>query len=132
MTWTTRLRPELTRPFDVEEMHNVWFIPREWPGKGAVASLLIPECEMHLCMLGPDGAPVTFVNRPKANKKVKCWVRTVCEFANERGAAVSFSCDTAEQAEMAARMAVKLLPNHQRAALERMYEAHSRRMGGLN
>jgi hypothetical protein len=99
MTWTTRLRPELTRPFDVEEMHNVWFIPKEWPGKGAVASLLIPECEMHLCMLGPDGAPVTFVNRPKANKKVEPWVRTVCELANERGAAVSFSCDTAEQAE---------------------------------
>jgi len=132
MTWTTRLRPELTRPFDVEEMHNVWFIPKEWPGKGAVASLLIPECELHLCMPGPDGAPVTFVNRPKANKKVESWVRAVCELANERGAAVSFSCDTAEQAEMAARMAAKLLPNHQRAALERMYEAHSRRMGGLN
>jgi len=132
MTWTTRLRPELTRPFDVEEMHNVWFIPKEWPGKGAVASLLIPECEMHLCMLGPDGAPVTFVNRPKANKKVKCWVRTVCELAKERGAAVSFSCDTAEQAEMAASMAAKLLPNHQRAALERMYDANSRRMDGLS
>ena len=132
MTWTTRLRPELTRPFDVEEMHSVWFIPKGWPGNGAVASLLIPECEMHFCMLGPDGAPVTFVNRPKANKKVKCWVRTVCELANERGAAVSFSCDTAEQAERAARMAVKLLPNHQRAALERMYEANSRSMGGLN
>ena len=127
MTWTTRLRPELTGPFGVEELHNVWFTPKEWPGKGPVASLLIPECEMHFCMLGPDGAPVTFVNRPKANTKVKSWVRTVCEFANERGAA-----DTAEQAELVARMAAKLLPNHQRAALERMYEAHSRRMGGLN
>ena len=83
-------------------------------------------------MLGPDGAPVTFVNRPKANKKVESWVRAVCELANERGAAVSFSCDTAEQAEMAASMAAKLLPNHQRAALERMYEANSRSMGGLN
>ena len=79
MTWTTRLRPELTGPFGVEELHNVWFTPKEWPGKGPVASLLIPECEMHFCMLGPDGAPVTFVNRPKTNKKVKCWVRTVCE-----------------------------------------------------
>ena len=95
MTWTTRLRPELTGPFGIEELHNVWFTPKEWPGKGPVASLLIPECEMHFCMLGPDGAPVTFVNRPKANKKVKCWVRTVCELAKERGAAVSFSCDTA-------------------------------------
>ena len=132
MTWTTRLRPELTGPFGVEELHNVWFTPKEWPGKGPVASLLIPECEMHLCMLGPDGAPVTFVNRPKTNKKVKCWVRTVCELAKERGAAVSFSCDTPEQAKMAARMAAELLPDHQRAALERMYEANSRRMGGLN
>jgi len=132
MTWTTRLRPELTGPFDVEEMHSVWFLPKGWPGNGAVASLLIPECEMHLCMPGPDGAPVTFVNRPKANKKVESWVRAVCELANERGAAVSFSCDTAEQAEMAASMAAKLLPNHQRAALERMYEANSRSMGGLN
>ena len=106
-------------------MHNVWFIPKEWPGKGPVASLLIPECEMHLCMPGPAGAPVTFVNRPKANKKVESWVRTVCELANERGAAVSFSCDTKEQAEMAASMASPLLPNHQRVALERMYQPDS-------
>jgi hypothetical protein len=132
MTWTTRLQPELTRPFGIEEVHSVWFTPKEWSGKGAVASLLIPECEMHLCMLGPDGAPVTFVNRPKANKKVKSWVRTVCELANERGAAVCFSCDTKEQAEMAASMAATLLPNHQRVALERMYQPDSRRMGGLN
>jgi hypothetical protein len=65
------------------------------------------------------------VNRPKANKKVESWVRTVCELANERGAAVSFSCDTKEQAEMAASMASPLLPNHQRVALERMYQPDS-------
>jgi hypothetical protein len=132
MAWTTRVLPELTSQYGVEEMHDVWFTPKGWPGKGPTVSLLIPECEMHVAFLAPDGEPVTFVNRPKINKNVKLWVRHVCETARDMGASVTFSCDTSEQAERAAKMANKLLPNHERTALERMYEANSRTRAGLN
>jgi hypothetical protein len=42
------------------------------------------------------------------------------------------SCDTAEQAERAAKVAARWLPQHRRVALERMYEAASRARGGLS
>ena len=32
--WTTRLDPALTRQYGVEEIHDVWFVPKGWPGKG--------------------------------------------------------------------------------------------------
>jgi hypothetical protein len=131
-TWTTRVLPELTTPYGVEEVHNVWFIPKGWPGKGPAVSLLIPECEMQIAFLAPDGRPVAFVNRPQLNKNIKSWIRTVCEKARDMGASVSFACDTADQAERAAKMAGKLLPNHERAALERMYDATARARGNLS
>jgi hypothetical protein len=130
--WTTRLLPELTSPYGVEEVHNVWFAPKGYTGKGAVVALLIPECEMQVHGLGPDGAPHVLINRPKTSKKVKSWVRTVCEIAEDQNASVSFACDTAVQAERVARMASKLLPNHERAALERMYRADTRARGHLS
>jgi hypothetical protein len=34
-TWTTRVLPEHTRPYGVEEMHNIWFVPVGWPWEGA-------------------------------------------------------------------------------------------------
>jgi hypothetical protein len=130
--WTTRLLPDLTRQYGVEEVHDVWFTPKEWPGKGPAVSLLIPECEMQVVFLAPDGEPIAFVNRPQLNKNIKAWVRTVCETARDMGASVSFACDTADQAERAAKMAGKLLPNHERTALERMYEAKTRARANLS
>jgi hypothetical protein len=122
----------LTRQYGVEEAHDAWFVPRGWPGKGPAVSLLIPECEMQVVFLTPDGEPIAFVNRPKTNKKIKLWVRTVCEMATDMGASVSFGCDTAEQAERVAKMASRLLPNHERTALERMYDAGARARSNLS
>jgi hypothetical protein len=130
--WTTRVLPELTSPFGVEEVHSIWLTPKGWPGKGPAVLLLIPECEMQVCTLGPDGTPEMSINRPKINKNVKSWIRAACKTAEDLGAAVSFSCDTAEQADRAAKMASKLLPKHERIALERMYEAKTRARSSLS
>jgi hypothetical protein len=133
MTWTTLVEPKYTKPYGVDELHNVWFLPKNWPGKGTVISLLIPECELHFCFMhaGTD-EPIVYVNRPTKNKNVKGWLRTVCEIGIEHKAAVSFGCDTAEQAGTAARRAAKLLRGYERAALERMYEASSRSRSNLS
>jgi hypothetical protein len=131
--WTTRLNPDLTRPYGVEEVHNVCFEPKDWPGKGTTIALGIPECEMFYVFLTPDGEPAPpFVNRPQRNRNVKYWLRYVCKTASEEAAFVILSCDTAEQAERAAKKAAGLLPHHHRAALERMYEGKSRARNNLS
>jgi hypothetical protein len=132
VTWTTRLEPALTTQYQVDELHSVWLVPKGWPGKGETVSLLIPECELQLCKIGDDGKPLTFINRPQVNRNIKRWLRTACEMANETGAALSLLCDTNEQAERGARLASRLLPNHDRIALERMYRAETRCRSGLN
>jgi|SRR5215831_2237843 len=88
-------------------------------------SLGIPECELQYCVLDADGEPFAMVNR------LKHWLRFVCEMAREQRMFVMLSCDTAEQAERAAKMVAKWLPQHRRVALERMYEAASRARGRL-
>lgn len=130
--WTTRVLPEVTSRYGVEEVHTAWFLPKGWPGQGPAVSLLIPECELQFCFIAADGEPVAFVNRPEINKNVKSWVRSACKQASQHRAAISFSCDTPEQAERAAKMASKLLRDHERTALERMYDANARTRGNLN
>jgi hypothetical protein len=125
-SWTTRVLPEYTRPFGVEEVHNVWFVPRGWPGKGPNVGLLIPECELHYTFLSKDGEPVSCINRPTTNKNVKHWLRYVCEIAAEQRICLTLACDTAKEAERFAKIAARLLPGHERAAIERMYAANSR------
>jgi len=133
MDWTTRFQPEMTRRFGVEEMiHTVCFEPDGWPGKGPCIGLGIPECELQYCVIGADGEPAAFVNRPQRNQKLKYWLRFVCEMATKERSFVMFSCDTVEQAERVARLAAKRLPRHQRVALERMYDAQSRARGNLS
>jgi hypothetical protein len=74
--WTTRLASELTRRWNVEEIHNVWFLPKGWTGHGPVVGLLIPECEFQYTFPNPDGGePFTIVNRPPTNKNVTQWLR---------------------------------------------------------
>jgi hypothetical protein len=46
--WTTRLDPEITARYGVAEVHECWFTPKWWPGKGPAVSLLIPECELQV------------------------------------------------------------------------------------
>jgi hypothetical protein len=130
--WTTRVLPEFTRQYGVEEIHSVWLLPKDWPGKGAAVTLGIPECELQCCFIGEDGEPVVFINRPQINRSVKSWTRTACEMARDHKAAVHFSCDTPEQAAQAAKRAAKLLPSYERLPLERMYDANTRSRSDLN
>jgi hypothetical protein len=124
--WTTRVLPELTRPYGVEEIHSVWFAPAGWIGKGTTLFLGLPECELHASVLDLNGEVVTFVNRPPTNKNIKKWIRSACKLATEQKAPVFFGCDTVAQAAHAAKMAERLLPNHQRMALERIYDPSAR------
>jgi hypothetical protein len=131
-SWTTRVEPELTRPFAVEELHQVCFEPNGWPGKGEVVTLLIPECEMQTVWTAADGEPVALVNRPQKNRSVKYWLRSACKEATAKKAFLVFSCDTVEQAQRIAKRALKLLPHHRRMALERMFDPPGRNRRGLS
>jgi hypothetical protein len=124
--WTTRVLPEYTRPYGVEEVHDVWFVPNGWPGKGPAISLLVPECELQFIPLASDGELLAFINRPRFNKNVKSWLRYACKLATDHRACLFVACDTADEVERAAKRATKWLPHHQRAALERMYDFASR------
>jgi hypothetical protein len=127
--WTTRVDPMFSRPYGVEEVHSVWFMPEDWhPGMGAkTVTLLIPECELQLVEVMPDGEPICIINRPRNDHRIKRWVRDACALAAERNGCLSLGCDTAEQAEHAARRASKWLPkNYSHVALERMYDPESR------
>jgi len=44
--WTTRVLPEYTRPYGVEEVHDVWFVPNGWPGRDrpSASSFLNASC----------------------------------------------------------------------------------------
>ena len=124
--WTTQMPPEYTRPYGVEEVHAVYLAPAGWPGKGPTVSLGIPECELIFCAPGVDGELVTMVNRPKTNFSIARWLRFACDKAIEQRASIAFHCDTAEQAEQAARRATRWLPGYRRIALERMADASTR------
>jgi hypothetical protein len=130
--WTTRMPADLTRRYGVEELHSVHFAPKGWPGAGPTIVLGIPECEMHLCQLDKNGEPVVFINRPQVNKSIKSWMRTACSMAREDRLLFILSCDTADQAIRAAKLAAKLLPNHERVANERMEQAEARGRMNLN
>src|SRR5262245_48180735 len=55
--WTTRVDPAYSRRFGVEEMHNAFFEPPAWTGRGPMITLLIPECELHVTLPGRLGEP---------------------------------------------------------------------------
>jgi len=122
MTWTTLIDPALTRGFGAA--HSAWFVPRKCPPppRNTIA-FLIPECELQLVV---PGVETTFINRPRENRNVKRWLTYACREASDQGAILIVACDTAEQTERAAKLATKLLPKHERAALERIYEEQAR------
>jgi hypothetical protein len=123
MTWTTRLDPTVTGSYGINAVHGAWFVPRKCPPppRNTIA-FLIPECELQIVAPGV----ATLVNRPKQNKNVKQWLKHACREASDRGAILIVACDTPDQVERAARMASKLLPKHERAALERIYSEPAR------
>jgi hypothetical protein len=122
--WTTRLSPEATAQYGVNEIHGAWFAPRKMPPleRNAV-SLLIPECEIQFVV--PKVG--VMINRPQKNRNVKSWLRYACKEAIDMNAVLFIGCDTAEQVEHAVKLAVKYLPKtYERAALERIYEEAAR------
>jgi hypothetical protein len=129
-TWTTLLDPALTQRHGFGETHSAWFLPRKCPAAPRnVIAFLIPECEMQFVVPGVD---IVFVNRPQENRNVKHWLKYACREASDQGAILIVTCDSAEQAERAARLASKLLPKHERAAIERIYEEQARTRVGLH
>jgi hypothetical protein len=122
MTWTTQIDPAVTQRYR-SEAHAAWFVPRKCPPppRNTIA-FLIPECELQFVVPGET----TFINRPRENRNVKRWLKYACREASDQGAILIVACDTAEQTERAAKLAGKLLPKHERAALERIYEEQAR------
>jgi hypothetical protein len=105
----------------------VCFAPKGWPGKGPGVCLGIPECELVLSTLRPDGEPLALVIRPEAaDREISRWIRRACGAAASQQAFMLFNCNTAEQADMAAARAACLLPGYRRVALERMYDPAAR------
>jgi hypothetical protein len=132
MTWTTRIDPAISKQYGVDEIHQVWFAPKDYSGKGPCVGLLIPECELQTTLLNDSGVPIFFINRPHKNKNIAYWLRSACSNATQvKDCSLFLACDTAEQAEKWARRAAKLLPNHTRAALERFNDPATRARGNL-
>ncbi|MDA9405565.1 hypothetical protein [Bradyrhizobium sp. CCBAU 45384] len=124
--WTTRVPPDITKRYGVEEVHTIVFTPEGWPGFGSLISLDIPECEVqNIIIKDPNSQPLIVINRPQTNRSVKYWLRSVCKLATGGNLGVILSCDTVEQAEHAAKLASRLLPNHERTALERVINGQS-------
>jgi hypothetical protein len=122
--WATRVSPEITRTYGVDEVHAVWFAPISWNGKRTAAVVMtIPECEISLTVIRTHGEQCAALSLPIANLDVPAWIVTACELAVENQAIIIFNCDTPAQAGLAAKEAARLLPGYQRLALERLYEA---------
>jgi hypothetical protein len=120
-SWTTLLHPALMRKYR-SEAHAAWFVPKKCPAPPRnVVAFLIPECETQFV-----GAGTVLINRPQHNRSVKPWLKYACREASDQGAILILTCDTAEQVERAAKLAGKLLPKHDRTALERIYSEQSR------
>jgi hypothetical protein len=113
--WTTLIPRGTRQPDDV---HAAAFLPKDWPGHGSVATVIIPEC----ILLGFDGALSDV--RPPPSGDIDCWLQSILEDGEYERAAIIFICSTPEQAEDAARTAAPLLPSHERIALERVYGAN--------
>jgi hypothetical protein len=118
------------RRYGSAEAHSAWFVPRKCPPppRNTIA-FLIPECELQFNV---PGVETVFVNRPRENRNVKRWLKYACKEASDQGAILIVACDTPDQVERAAKMASRLLPKHERAALERIYQEQARTRAGLN
>jgi hypothetical protein len=92
----TRLDPEITRAFGVEQVHAVHFQPfHDRGGPRDAISILVPEASRHV-------------------------IRQALAKARRRRARISIACDTFEEAEQALRLRRRLLPEHCFIALERV------------
>jgi hypothetical protein len=127
--WTTKV-PTESSARRRKEFHLAMFEPERWRDDRAQVSLDIPVWKLTLCWV-VDGIPrVAYV--PTNTTSFRTAVRRACKEAIERQALLWFSCDTARQANLAARLAARWLPNHRRQALERMDDAESRERSKLH
>jgi len=93
--WRTRVDPELTKQFALDEMHMAVFQPLKGKrGLSHVVGIMIPE------------TPETEIT-------------LALKIAAKADARVTIQCDTAEQAEAMAEYVAPLLPQHSRIAYER-------------
>ena len=131
MTWSTRLPPERTRTYGVEELHCAWLLPPGFPGRGPVVSLSLPECRLQYMPDIETGVLILWMfDRPR--RPVARSIKDACKVATEANACLFILADTAEQIEPAVRLATKRLPHHERAALERMADPATRARERLN
>ena len=131
MTWTTRLPPERTRRFGVEELHVAWLLPRGFPGRGPVVCLTLPECELKFVsgeQIGNAVIVYTFDRRHNVAHAIK----DACRIARDENACLFITADALDQLEPAVRLAAKRLPHHTRAALERIADPDGRVTEKLN
>lgn len=92
----TRLPPELTRLFGVDELHALTYQPTDDRG-------------------GPRDA--VSISVPEASRRVQ---KRALAVARARRARVSIICDTSKRAEEMRRFAEARLPDHRFIALERV------------
>lgn len=121
--WTTRVPVAISLEYGIPECHQAYYAPACWPGQGPLVGLTIPEGDLRFLIppKGEDEPPPAFVNRPRRNHDVKGWLRTACQMAAQSEAGLTLSCDTAAQAERAARCARRWLPGtYARVSLERV------------
>jgi hypothetical protein len=119
MNWTTRVPTDLTRRYGVEEIHSAVFEPIEARPDRMCMAILLPECELQV-VRAVDGIPVAMINRPPGNRNARSWLAFACVEAKRHGAWLHIGCDTAKEAERAAKRAGRLLPTHKRVAIERL------------
>jgi hypothetical protein len=129
--WTTKIPDDIIKSHGhIGEIHNVFFLPKDWPGEGGpVVSMLIPECETQYCVIKEAGPFVTVDRTYRPTTKEDIWrlLQLFCRKAVKEKAAVIFSCDTHQQAEATALLATTFLTTHERVALERMMEGKGAR-----
>ena len=87
--WTTRLPPERTRAYGVEELHAAWLLPRGFPGKGPVVSVSLPEGEMKFSIEIAGMQVLWLLGRPRPS--VARSIKDACRLATKRTPACSSS-----------------------------------------
>ena len=109
--WNTQVPRKLLRRFPSDDVYAAIFVPRGWPGRGRIVTVLLPW----RILLDVDNAP----SKPLPNESISDWLCRVCHEATHQQCAVFFICATSEHVEIAVDVPAVLLPNYTRVPLER-------------
>jgi hypothetical protein len=125
--WSTRVPPEVLQRHGIQaEAHFAHFAPPGWPGEGSAVSLLIPECELQVVVIGPDDRLWAMKNEPGENRDVVYWIGAACWEARFQKAVLTVACDTEGQVLGAIRIIEGLLPRYERIPNERFWGGDTR------